>query len=149
MNTGQMLIVLLATILFSTIVITLYNNMFSQVEMAERNVYFSQGIKIADFVFQRFETEMISKKKTFNQLYEEFKNSGIDLDSLSIGSAVYKINVRSMYSTVDGVTDSAIVGASQSYQRLFVKVKISVGKRTYNVGTDDYPFSKVFSDMGF
>jgi len=53
MTTGQIFLILLAMILFSTIYLTAYNNLFDQADLAYKGMYILNGQKITDKYFRR------------------------------------------------------------------------------------------------
>jgi len=74
MGTGQMLLVLLAMILFSTILLTMYNNIDMQMRVIERTKTQLQGQKLADRYFQKIETELIGNVLTFSQVHSTYSS---------------------------------------------------------------------------
>ena len=55
----QMLLVLLALALFSTMLLNTYNIMLDQSALVYDNMHYLQGQKIADRYFQRIESELL------------------------------------------------------------------------------------------
>jgi len=144
MGLGQMLIVLLAIILFSSVMITLNNNLQGQVTMAVRNIYYTQGIKIADYIFQEYESKLISLQRSFEDIFTELE-PGIERASILVSNVTYDAHIRAVRSDILG---NPVSDDYSLFQRIYVRVIINDGVRTFTVGTDDFPFSKVFSDMG-
>lgn len=140
MSMGQMLTVLLAVILFSTIVITMYNNMFSQIALAEDKIYYTQAIKVSDLVFQQFEIEMVSDRTSFEDLYEKFKNP-VKTDSLVFSNldVVFSYIVSSVYSDESGNVKNEV----SDHQKLTVDIEGIIRGEKKFLGSYD----KVFSDM--
>jgi len=144
MNLGQMLLVLLAIVLMTTIVLTLNNSFRNQVDMAVRNVYFTQGVKIADHVFQRYEAQLISDRLTFDNMRDQLSvPGGFHFGTESISGAVYNINVLSVPSDLTG--NPLPLGTLSDHQRVTVSIRAEIGDRIIEIGTGEFPFTKVFS----
>ena len=101
MNLGQMMLVLLAIVLVTSIVITLFNNFNGQVELATRNVYFTQGVKIADMEFQRLESLLISEELTFDSMYSQLVEGSI-LRHVDLFGNTFEYRVFTLPSDVSG-----------------------------------------------
>jgi len=72
MNLGQMLIVILSVVLFSTLIISVYNNMTNQMQMATNTTYLNQSVLVADAAFQKITAEYFAKMMTFTQIHSTF-----------------------------------------------------------------------------
>ncbi len=148
MSMGQMLMVLLAVILFSTIIITIYNNMFFQLELAEDKLFYTQAIKISDFVFQQFEIEMVSGQKSFNKLYEDYKYKakGQELVNATNKLGLQHLGVDYKYTILSEYCDSSgntAVVADSSHQKVTVTIGVEARGDSLFLGS----YNKVFSDM--
>ena len=161
MNLGQMLMVLLGIVLFSTIIIVFYNNMANQVDMTERTIYLQQGIRIADKYLQEFEAELVGGMiGNFNDVNAVMFN-GLQRPDIIVGEATYTPRVFSRLCDQRGI--SLPIGATipnPDYIRLFVTVEITTAKRgtanPYRVGydltasqTENEAFSKIFHNINF
>ena len=100
MNLGQMLLVLLAVILFSAIVITMYNSMSIQIEMATNNIFYKQGVNIVTGKLHRYEAELLGGQLKIDQLFDlgtvapnpdltSLITTTSEPDTLNIGDAQY------------------------------------------------------------
>jgi hypothetical protein len=144
MNLGQMLIVILAVILFSTLIISIYNNLMTQIEMASHKVFYTQGIQVAYSIFQRLESEQIGELRTFTSLYTEFMNP-VTLPPIDIGDATFTVTVRSEYSDMLGAGQGATVS---DHIKVFCLIDINYGApENLFIGNDDDSFNKVFSRL--
>ena len=145
----QMILVLLALALFSTLLLNTYNIMLDQSTQVYDNILYLQGQKIADRYFQKIEAELLGNPPInyFSQIYYTYYNSGAGVDeTMNINSVVYNINIISDY------CDS--LGANSSTDTLYQKVDIrinclSTSLDTLYIGTLSSPFSKVFINRGF
>ena len=146
MNLGQMMLIVLSLILVSTIVLTLHNNFQRQVEMATRNVYFTQGVKISDRIFQWYESQLISDKLGFDQMLENLQGTGITLTLETLFGVNYVASVSSSPSDLEGTFVPHDPDISPDHQRVTVAiVATTTGGGTFHIGTGEFPFSKVFS----
>ena len=140
MNLGQMILVILAAILFSTFIIAVFNSMMVQMENAVVNLYMTQGVKIADQVLQEYEAKILSHTITFDEVYNTL-NGGITKPPVALGGADYIVSIISRPCSTNG----SIVGSLGNHQRIDVMVRIVADNREYYVGNETNPFSKVFS----
>lgn len=140
-----MLMVLLAVVLFSTLIITIYNNMFFQIDLAESKLFYTQAIKISDYIFQQFEIEMVSDQTSFEELYEKYKTkqfydatNTLDIDYLDTD---YKYSIISEYCDQSGNTED--ISGTSDHQKLTVEISTTVKSDSLFLGS----YIKVFSDM--
>jgi hypothetical protein len=153
MNLGQLLLVLLAVVLFSTIVITIWNNMMNQVDLADRSLYSTQAIKIADKLFQEYESKILGNLLAFHDMYAEL-DSSLTLPVIGVGEANYTPTITSIY--CDSLNNIILIPTvpPPNRQVVFVSVLIETAKRSYTVGEqddldfNDEHFLKIFTDMG-
>jgi hypothetical protein len=142
MNTGQMLLVMLAIILFSTIIIATYNNLFTILYMAYEAMYQMQAYKIADRIFQEIDAMNISGTKTFLQIFNEYNYT----DSiLAINNVEYVINSSTSWCDQYG---EAPADTLKNYQRIDVVIYCKVGNDTLWTGTPTHPVSYIYGDLG-
>lgn len=143
MNTGQMLLVMLAILLFSTIIISTYNNLFTILFMAYEAMYQMQSYKIADKIFQEVDAMNVSGLKTF----DEIKNEYIYIDSIfTINNVDYVVNTTTNWCTQVGVSPPS--DTLHSYQRLDVRIYCEIGNDTLWTGTPTHPISYIYGDLG-
>jgi len=75
MSTGQLLLVILAVALFSTLIVSAYNSMANQSDMAYRTTYQNQAIYVVDAVFQQIESEYLGKiRNNFDAIHNGIHN---------------------------------------------------------------------------
>lgn len=97
MNLGQMILIMLAIILFSTIVLMVNNSLVTQIEMMSRTIYFTQGNYYADSILQQLESDILGHVITITELHDLYV-SPLDFDNeITIGDATYSIRLRSRY----------------------------------------------------
>jgi len=142
MNTGQMLLVMLAILLFSTIIISTYNNLFTVLYMAYEAMYQMQAYKIVDKIFQEIDAMNISSLKTL----EEIKNEYIYDDSImTINNVNYVINTSTNWCDQYG---GAPTDTLQNYQRIDIIVYCKIGNDTLWTGTNTYPVRYIYGALG-
>ena len=112
MNLGQMLLVMLAVILFSSIVISLYNSMTVQVEMTSNGIFFKQGMFIIDGLIQKYEAQIMGKEITLQNLYDK----GVVDTTFTVGEVNYQVIFKTKWCHQDG--DTVFVGAPPDFQYL-------------------------------
>ncbi len=144
MSMGQMLLVLLGLVLFSTMIISFYSVFINQMQALEFILYRMQGLKIVDFNFQKIEAELISNSKSFATLYDEFANNTSPVDTFYVNQIPYVVYIKSIKSTVTG---SPVTGAT-SYMRIDVKAVCRFASNdSLEIGRESNPISKVFGDI--
>lgn len=143
----QMVLVLLALALFSTLLLNTYNIMLDQSAMIYDNMLYLQGQKIADRYFQKIEAELLGNPPIhyFGEIWLNYSGGGID-ETMTVNNVTYNINIKTAY------CDS--LGANSSTDSLYQKVDIrmnclSTSLDTLYIGTSNSPFSKVFINRGF
>ena len=138
MNLGQMVLVLLSIVLFSTLLLGIYNSLMTQMDFAVRNIYQTQGLKISDAIFQRYESFLIGKRINFENLedeiraFESFRFQGVD----------YSVNITSQVTNRDGV--SAI--PPTNHLRIDTTTTADLGNRTIHAGNFSKILSRVYDD---
>ena len=142
MTLGQMLLVLLAVVLFSTILVSFYFGMITQMEKAVSNIYFSQALKIAEKVFQEYEAKEIGQNMTFDEVFEAVNNAPMVTEE--VRGIFYFVDTLSRQCTSSGGVTPPLP-ADFDHQRLEVRIRIETGSATYLAGTEDHPFTKVLS----
>lgn len=144
MSMGQMLLVLLGLVLFSTLVLSYYNILGSQVEMVEKNQLQKQALKIIDFRFQLIESEVISNSKNLQQIYTEYPDFTTAIDTLILNNKPYRVYVKANKCNAKGEN----VSGTAYYIRMDARVDVPITEQdTIKVGLIDNPISKVFGDI--
>jgi len=142
----QMILVLLALVLFSTLLLNTYNIMLNQSDMIYDNMLYLQGQKIADRYFQKIEAELLGNPPInyFSHIYSNY-SAGVQ-ETMMVNNVTYDISIRSAYCDSSGVNPSA----DTLYQRVDIKMKcLSTSLDTLTIGTAQFPISKVFINKGF
>ena len=141
MNFGQMVLVILATILFSTFIVGVFNSMMNQMEHSTVHLYQTQGLKLADQVFQEYESMILGQNMSFDDVYNTL-STGLTRAPFTQGGAEYNISIISRPSNSLG---SVMAGGLANHQRIDVWIMIVANGREYHVGSPSNPFSKVLS----
>ncbi len=144
MGTGQMLLVMLAVILFSTILLTMYSNIQDQARVIERARTMLQGQKIADKYFQQIEAELIGNVHTFSEINSIYSNFS---EIVTVNNSDYHVRCeRAEYCNKNGNTPVA----SNDYQLIEFSIwVIDAYQDSVVIGTSSSPLQKVFADMEF
>lgn len=141
MNTGQMLLVMLAIILFSTILIATYNNLFTVLFMAYEAMYQMQAYKIADRIFQEIDAMNISGVLTFTEIDSNYTFQ----DSVeTINNVNY--NIAATVSLCNQYGETAF--PDSNYQRIDLRIFCVVGTDTLWTGTPANPVSYIYGNLG-
>lgn len=139
-----MLMVILALVLFSTIMLNMYNLVLDDAKIVYNNILYSQGQKIADKYFQQIESELLGNSPVidFDDVITNF--NGLQATE-TIGNTTYSINLTSAYSDSLGGTSLP----DSAYIRVDVRMNcVSTAGDTLYIGTQANPFSKVFFEIG-
>lgn len=141
MNTGQMLLVMLAIVLFSSIIVSTQSNLFNLANIAYRTMFSMQGYKIADRFLQEIDAFHVSGSKTFGQIQSDYTfNDSI----IRVNAVDYYVSSSSMWSDQYG---GAAADTLKIYQRIDLKVYYMLGNDTIRIGTDDNPVSYIYGRM--
>lgn len=142
MGTGQMMLVLFAMILFSSIMIGTMNNMYDLSAISYDAMIQMQGQRIIDRYYQEIDSGILSGKlkffdiKDYNGLKEEFKINGI----------VYNVSITTNTCCRRG----HINHPGPDYQRVDMVVWCKGVKRDILwIGTQEDPISRLYARMGF
>ncbi len=141
----QMLLVLLALALFSTMLLNTYSIMLDQSALVYDNMLYLQGQKIADRYFQRIESELLGDPPVFyfTQIHSNYFNIS---ETRIVNNVTYNIQVTSTYCDSLGNTPYS----DTLFQKLDVRINcLSTTMDTLYIGTMSSPFSKVFFNRGF
>lgn len=142
MTSGQILLILLAMMLFSTIYLTTYNSLFDQAEIAYKGMYLLNGQKITDKYFQEIESNILGEIVSFDSL--QFIYNGLS-DTLTVSDIVYNVNVSTTPCTKNGADTTTVTPE-------FLRIDISIwavhpAGDTLWIGMPEFPLSKVFVDL--
>jgi len=139
---GQTMLVLLAILLFSTMMLGYYNNLFRWYDMHNREFSRLQALKLAEGMFQEIEFGYIADIVTFDELATTWADSTRQFSSMDIN---YRINVESNWCDSVG-TD---VGSESNFLRFDLRIACNPGiGDTLWVGTATSPLQKLVADMG-
>ena len=141
----QMLLVLLALALFSTMLLNTYNIMLDQSALVYDNMLYLQGQKIADRYFQRIEAELLGDPPVsyFFRIHSNHSNLS---ETMTVNNVIFNILINSTYCDSLGNTPYA----DTLYQKIDVRMNcLSTSMDTLYIGTLNSPFSKVFFNRGF
>ena len=145
----QMLLVLFAIVLFSTIIITVYNGLADQAGIVYTGMYQLQGLKIADNFYQKISAEIIADNSKFDSLGTYYPSDNDNYTALPpIHGVVYNINIQSSY--CDSVGNPPPPPDS-SYQKIEIKIWCKPPESdTLWAGTKDNPIKHPpITDRGF
>ncbi|MDP8202213.1 MAG: hypothetical protein P9M11_08735 [Candidatus Tenebribacter burtonii] len=143
----QMLLVLVALVLFSTLMLNTYNILLDQSASIYDNMYYLQGQKIADKYFQKIEADLLGNPPAFyfSQIKAYYSNI---TETETVNNLIYNINLNSTYCDSLGNTSGA--GVDTLYQKMDIRINcLSTSSDTLYIGTKNYPFSKIFINRGF
>ena len=113
MNTGQMLALIFAIILFSTIVMTVNNSMLSQSELVYRGMFIIQGQRIAEKYFDKMEAELFGNIVAFDDLEVSYPDTTVSVESINYDLFISTQYTDSLGTDFPGTTD---------FQRVDIKV---------------------------
>jgi hypothetical protein len=141
MGTGQMLLVLLAIVLFSTIIVSTRSNMATQNELLYDNMYRLQGLRVANKFFQEIESLMIGQILTFAELNSTYTNY---TQTITVDDVNYHNTIDMFYCDDSGnITNDP----DSEFQLIEIKINTTPLGKTLHIGTDDNPLSKVIADI--
>lgn len=139
----EMLSILIAVVLFSTILIAMYNNISIAMDIVYNGIYQLQGQKITNKYFQKIEAELLGQSDdfTFSNLYNSY-NSYTDTET--VGIIQYNISMQSSYcdSVGNTVSDSTL-----GFRIIDISIWCSppTSSDTLWIGTSSNPIQKVFA----
>lgn len=142
MGYGQTLLVLLAIVLFGTMMLGYYNNLFRWHDVHNREYARFQALKIADGIFQEIEFQYISDFFTFEELNQAWQNN---TNIFTYEDIDYNVFVESTWCDSAGFDD--VPGSG------FLRFDLRIGcvrgdNDTIWVGTSAEPLQKLIADMG-
>jgi len=139
---GQTMLVLLAILLFSTMMLGYYNNLFRWYDMHNREFSRLQALKLAESVFQEIEFTYIADLVSFSELESAWSDSTRAVPLTGIN---YNINVESSWCDSLGVD----AGSESNFLRFDLRISCYPGfGDTIWVGTATDPLQKLIADMG-
>ncbi|MBN2017519.1 MAG: hypothetical protein JW794_05260 [Candidatus Cloacimonetes bacterium] len=142
MTYGQIFLILLAMVLFSTIYLTTYNSLYDQADLAYKGMYLLNGQKVVDKYFQEIESKILGELLSFDALESTYDNRS---DSLSVSDQVYHINIVTSPCTRTGVDTTT---ASPEFVRVDINTwTLHPDGDTLWIGMPQSPISKVFVDL--
>ncbi|MDY6916208.1 MAG: hypothetical protein SVM86_07835 [Candidatus Cloacimonadota bacterium] len=140
MGTGELIILLFAIILFSTLFITYYNGLIDQADTVYNTNYYLQGMQIIEKFYQEIMVDIITESKEFSQIYSDYSNIS---DSLSVADKFYHYNITTTY--CDSLGNN--LGSSSKFQRLDFRVYTVKGNQdTVFIGNQNNPISKIIAN---
>lgn len=142
MTYGQLFLILLAMVMFSTIYLTTYNSLFDQADLAYKGMYLLNGQKVTDKFFQEIESKILGQILSFDNLESAYNNFS---DSITVSDVVYHVNISTTPCTQTGA-DTTTVNPE------FIRVDMSIwaihpDSDTLWIGMPSAPISKVFVDL--
>ena len=144
----QMLLVLLAIVLFSTILLNTYDIVFTQRENIYKGLFLLQGQKIADSLYQLIECELLTAYSdddtttTFGNTFSSLTGSNI---TMVADDVTYDFTSTSAWCDSIGNIGSP----TPNYQRVDIRITCVYGVQdTLYIGTATHPLSKVFANPG-
>lgn len=160
MTQGQMLLVLLGAMLFTTTVIGTYRRTYDVSNFTYQMVYRNQAMKVADLCFQRIDARIIGKKQSFNDVYDQYKNGAVETVTLydtpgdvSSASSRYRMYIHTYYCTNTGTMSGSVT----NYMRVHIAMQVNVGGLpTITVGDttstkmslSTYPIAQIVAKTG-
>ena len=153
MNFGQMMLVIMAVVLFTTVIMGLQRRMVSQIVMATNNVYNTQALKVSDYIFQRFEADLISGQIDFAEFRTRWTTAeqrGAALNPNTFNVLAGGENPRAFQlMNVDYFPRVRVVPtANPNIVNVEVRLEVHIpGQEPRFIGTLDAPFTKPFSNL--
>jgi len=144
MNLGQMLIVILSVVLFSTLIVAVYTNMTNHMQMATQTTYQNQSIQVANACFDKLEAEYLGQVREFQSLLDDFDDS-----ANQSFTAPYQLDGSNDAVIVNGVSYTPYLWSqdiTSNTTRITCRVRVNTSPTEFFWlgGTDD--FNKDFSD---
>lgn len=141
MNTGQMLMVMVAIVLFTSLIVNSINNISDQNEIIYKGHYILQGHKIAEKYFEKIEVELLGGLHSFDEVLASYA----DYDTtLTVENVDYQVNIVS--NLCDNTGD--IANPQEDFQRVDIRIQSEYMGDDLQIGTTSAPLSKIFADLG-
>lgn len=142
MGHTQMILLVLAITLLSTLLLTVYNTLGDQLDMSQSSAYRNQAMRIADMWFQKIQNECMVDKVPFSTLTTTY---GTVNQTVVVNRVSYAVNVRTQYCNAAGGTTSP----TTDFVRVDVRITANVaGLPTIYVGTTNQPLYKILTKKG-
>ncbi|GEM_PF-627584 len=147
MGTGQMILVLLGAMLFSSILITTYNGLADQAELTYNGFNLLQAQKLANRYLQQVDAEILGNVVSYDDIYTTYHNNTSYISDMFSGMT-FRTNIRTNY--CDATGDTTAAAGSTDYMRVDVRIRFtSESGRSLQAGTSDAPFSRVIANLNF
>ncbi len=142
MSYGQIFLILLAMILFSTIYLTTYNSLYDQADLAYKGMYLLNGQKVTDRYFQKIEANLLGQIMPFDAIQSTYNNQ---IDSVTIGDFTYYADFSTTPCTMTGADTTT---TDPEFLRIDISIwAVHPDGDTLWIGTPEHPISKVFVDL--
>ncbi|HCX72278.1 MAG TPA: hypothetical protein DHM37_01025 [Candidatus Cloacimonas sp.] len=140
MNTGQMLMVMVAIVLFSSLFVNSITNISEQNEIIYKGTYILQGHKIAERYFEKIEAELLGEISSFGEVLDNYA----DYDTtFTVQNVDYQVSIVSNLCDANGnITDP-----QEDFQRVDIRINCNYGDDVLHIGTETNPLSKIFADL--
>ncbi|MCL1827349.1 MAG: hypothetical protein FWG20_04835 [Candidatus Cloacimonetes bacterium] len=134
MNLGQMVMIILALILFATVILTLNKNIVTESEDFARTAYITQADYYVDYILQKYENDVLRGAKTIKEVFLEhpMPTMGVYHHETEINGVKYSVLLRTWYfntatyTTNPSETNSVLVAG---------EVLVVKGDNEWKVGT--------------
>ena len=139
----EMLSILIAVVLFSTILISMYHNISIALDIVYNGLYQLQGQKLTNKYFQKIEAELLGNNDnfTFNNIYTSYNSF---TDTLTVGNILYNISIESSFCDSVGNTSA---DSTLGFRIIDMNVWCfpPTSSDTLWIGTSANPIQKVFA----
>ena len=138
----EMLSILIAVVLFSTILIAMYNNISIAMDIVYNGIYQLQGQKITNKYFQKIDAELLGGFLEFDDIYVTY-NSYTDTET--VGNIQYNISIQPSY--CDSVGSTAPDSPEPGFRIIDISIWClpATSSDTLWIGTSSNPIQKVFA----
>ena len=147
MTMGQMLLVLLASVLFATISLSINNSIFLQSELVVDQMLQLQAQKIADRFHQKIDAELLGDVFPFDNLPTEIAtyDSVFVIRQGELDQATFSINFQSNFCDSSG----DVASPDPDFQRVDIRITTTGSRgKVLRVGTQNDPVFKVYGRLG-
>jgi hypothetical protein len=144
MGTGQMLLVLLTVVLFTSIMASTMSNLSSQLDYLIQTAIVLQGEKLAHKYINLIDVQLKSGNQTFTDIYTAYQNVAINETVDGIQALNYTVNISMQYCTDE--SGNTVAGAATDFLRINVWISTTFGPDTIFIGTAANPIQSVYTD---
>jgi hypothetical protein len=144
MGTGQMLLVLLTVVLFTSIMGSTMANLTNQMDYVFQTMIILQGEKIVNKYINLIDVLLFSQQQTFADIYSDYQSFSYTETAEGIETLDYNVNITMQYCTDE--TGNTVAGAPTEYLRIRVWVSVDYGGETLNIGTASAPIYSVYTE---